>query len=124
MRHETTVMSLRVKGLKVCGMESCPLIHLRLLQTTGSQEQDQQLVESIVAECLSNGLAVVSAKYLEHEEHNQPPPRSASWLLVSFYCYSNHFVGTYNHVNGVSVKGSVVVISDLNLASFMKKRQF
>ena len=64
-------------------MESCPLIHLRLVQTTGSQEQDKQLVESIVTECLSNGLAVVSAKYLEHEEHNQPPPRSALSTCLS-----------------------------------------
>ena len=64
-----------VEGMVVCGMDSCPLIHLRLEQSKGSLAEDQQLVESIVGECLANGLAVVSAKYLEQEELNQPPPR-------------------------------------------------
>ena len=61
--------------MTVCGMESCPLIHMRLRKSCGTRQQDQQLLERIVQECLDKGLAVVSAKYLEQEEHSQPPPR-------------------------------------------------
>lgn len=65
----------RVTGLKVCGMEDCPMVHVQLMQTTGSLKQDQQQLESIVSECLANGLALSCAKYLENEEQFLPSPR-------------------------------------------------
>ena len=64
-----------VQGLDVGGDSESPLIHLRLQQPTGSREKDQELLQSIVSECHANQVAVVTAKYLEQEEHYLPQPR-------------------------------------------------
>ena len=64
-----------VEGLQVCGYEFCPLLHLCLTQPpTSSREDSEQLLQQIVQECMDNGVAVVTSKYLQ-EETNLPPPR-------------------------------------------------
>ena len=78
--------------MTVCGMESCPLIHMRLRKSCGTRQQDQQLLESIVQECLDKGLAVVSAKYLEQEEHSQPPPRCVRVHVCLCVCTCAEFI--------------------------------
>ena len=51
-----------------------PVIHLRLAQPSSSRDTDDELLECIAKECISNGVAVVVAKYLK-DELNIPPAR-------------------------------------------------
>ncbi len=63
-----------VSGVEVCGLEACPVIHLRVTTPTSCQESDQQLLQTIADECIASGVAIVTAKYLD-EEYQKPPPR-------------------------------------------------
>ncbi|XP_064386088.1 serine palmitoyltransferase 1-like [Halichondria panicea] len=62
-----------VSGVEVCGLEACPVIHLRVTTPTSCQESDQQLLQTIADECIASGVAIVTAKYLD-EEYQKPPP--------------------------------------------------
>lgn len=68
------MLSYRLEGLECCGEALSPVLHLRLTRPSPSRQSDEQLLQSIADECLSNGVAVVTAKYLD-EEYNLPPPR-------------------------------------------------
>ena len=56
------------------GNAVCPVVHLRLSSPSASRDEGQQLLENIAKECMANGVAIVTAKYLT-EEINHPPPR-------------------------------------------------
>ena len=58
----------------MCGEEVSPMKHLRLARPSASRHDDQQLLQRIADECLSEGVAVTVAKYLP-EENLLPPPR-------------------------------------------------
>ena len=64
----------RASGLLVCGESFSPTIHLQLSHPSSSRETDEKLLECISEECMSNGVAVVVAKYLQ-EELKIPPAR-------------------------------------------------
>ncbi len=63
-----------MSGVKVCGVDVCPVIHLRVTTPTSCHESDQQLLQTIADECIASGVAIVTAKYLD-EEYQKPPPR-------------------------------------------------
>ena len=63
-----------VSGVQVCGVDMCPVIHLRMTTPTSSPESDEQLLQTIADECTASGVAIVTAKYLD-EEVKKPPPR-------------------------------------------------
>lgn len=63
-----------ISGLRVCGESFNPAIHLQLTQPSSSRETDDQLLECVVNECRSNGVALVVAKYLR-DEVKIPPAR-------------------------------------------------
>ena len=58
----------------MCGESFSPTIHLQLSHPSSSRETDEKLLECISEECMSNGVAVVVAKYLQ-EELKIPPAR-------------------------------------------------
>lgn len=60
--------------MEVCGNAVCPVLHVRLSSPSDSRDVDKQLLENIAKECMANGVAVVTAKYLAEEIHC-PPPR-------------------------------------------------
>ena len=73
--HDVPLSPHSMEGLEVCGYEFCPLLHLCLTQPpTSSRDDSEQLLQQIVQECMDNGVAVVTSKYLQ-EEMNLPPPR-------------------------------------------------
>ena len=51
------------------------MIHVYLAESQGSREADAKLLDQIVLDCHDEGVAVVTAKYLESQEHKLPPPR-------------------------------------------------
>ena len=63
-----------MEGLEVCGDSCCPVMHLRLSPPPSSRDSSEQLLQRVVEECMDNGVAIVTAKYLE-DEVNLPPPR-------------------------------------------------
>lgn len=65
----------RVPGVVVDGYEECPVVHLRLAESQSSRQVDCTLLDQIVQDCHNEGVAIVTAKYLELEEHKLPPPR-------------------------------------------------
>lgn len=65
----------------MCGDSVCPVMHLRLSpppSSSSSRESSELLLQHIVEECMDNGVAIVTAKYLE-DEVNLPPPR---WVML------------------------------------------
>jgi len=46
--------------------------------SSSSRESSELLLQHIVEECMDNGVAIVTAKYLE-DEVNLPPPRWVMW---------------------------------------------
>ena len=58
----------------MCGESINPVIHLQLIQPSSSRDTDDQLLECVAKECISNSVAVVVAKYLK-EEICMPPAR-------------------------------------------------
>lgn len=77
LRDNAKRMRTLLKGiasLEICGYEYCPVIHLRFKEPGDSRESDQQILDTIASDCQEQGLAVVTAKYLELEEHQLPPP--------------------------------------------------
>ena len=64
-----------VPGIDVQGYEQCPIVHIRLSESKGSRDADQKLLDQIVNESLDRGLAIVTAKYIESDEHKLPQPR-------------------------------------------------
>ena len=64
-----------LSGFQVDGYEESPLIHLCLSDFRGSREAGQKLLDTIVKESLEEGVAIVTAKYLESEEHKLPQQR-------------------------------------------------
>ena len=73
--HCVAIYPCRMEGLEVCGYKFCPLLHLGLTRApTSSREDSEQRLQQIVQECMDNGVAVVTSKYLA-EEINLPPPR-------------------------------------------------
>ena len=71
----TVIYSLhRTPGLRVCGETFNPVIHLQLLSPSSSRDTDNELLECVAKDCISNGVAVVVAKYLR-DELKVPPAR-------------------------------------------------
>ncbi len=68
-------MYFSAPGIHVCGVEVSPIIHIRLENSSGSRQNDQAILDDIATKCQEQGLAVITAKYLEFEEHRLPPPR-------------------------------------------------
>jgi len=63
-----------ITGLKVCGEEVSPVIHLRLRNSTGSRDGDDTLLQSIVDKAMEVGsVAVTRAKYTKLERTSPPP---------------------------------------------------
>ncbi|XP_031433185.1 serine palmitoyltransferase 1 isoform X2 [Clupea harengus] len=61
-------------GLKVVGEPFAPALHLQLEKSTGSRDGDVKTLRSIVDYCLSRGIAITQARYLDKEEKFLPPP--------------------------------------------------
>lgn len=64
-----------ISEIRVEGFEESPLVHIYLAHSQGSRELDKKLLDQIVSDCYEEGIAIVTAKYLESQEHNLPPPR-------------------------------------------------
>lgn len=64
-----------IPGIVVCGIDVSPIIHLRLKNSIGSRAKKQQFFNTVATKCHSQGLAVVTGKYIENEEQYLPPPR-------------------------------------------------
>lgn len=64
----------RCVGVTVCGEEVCPVIHICLVEPGTTREKDEQLLQTVANECMENGVAMVTSKYLR-EEMKLPPPR-------------------------------------------------
>ena len=64
-----------IEVIRVEGYEESPVIHVYLAESQGSREADAKLLDQIVLDCHDEGVAVVTAKYLESQEHKLPPPR-------------------------------------------------
>lgn len=67
-----TIMTMyRCHGVVICGDKKSPIIHLRL---AASSKDDDKILDQIAKYCLSQGVAIVTAKYLPGE-HIVPPSR-------------------------------------------------
>ena len=64
----------RCSGVKVCGDELSPVVHLRLTCPNTTRLEDERQLGQVADYCLGHGLAVVTAKYLM-EEVFIPPAR-------------------------------------------------
>ena len=73
------------------GYEQSPVIHLCLSDFRGSREAGQKLLDTIVKESLEEGVAIVTAKYLESEEHKLPQQRyETCFLLLGMWSISGN----------------------------------
>ncbi|XP_060228834.1 serine palmitoyltransferase 1 isoform X1 [Meriones unguiculatus] len=63
-----------ISGLKVVGESLSPALHLQLEESTGSREKDMKLLQEVVDHCMSKGIALTQARYLDKEEKCLPPP--------------------------------------------------
>ncbi|XP_065184973.1 serine palmitoyltransferase 1-like [Sycon ciliatum] len=63
-----------LNGMTVCGSRLCPVVHLRLKESTGSRKDDVRLLQTFSDQAMKKGVAIVQAKYLDHEEAFLPPP--------------------------------------------------
>jgi len=70
-----------IAGLKVCGEEVSPVIHLRLRNPTGSQEGDDNQLQAIVDKAMEVGsVAITRAKYTKLE---RKPPQPSIRICIS-----------------------------------------
>lgn len=53
----------KIPGLKVISETATPIIHLALEKTTGNNDEDVLIIQSIANECVKNGVGVVTSKY-------------------------------------------------------------
>ena len=72
-----------VKALTVGGDDVCPIIHLRLSKTM-SNDVAAKLLQDVADECIVNGVAVVTSKYLDEE--SPPPPPRLELILTHWQC--------------------------------------
>ncbi|XP_028403726.1 serine palmitoyltransferase 1-like [Dendronephthya gigantea] len=63
-----------IRGLKLNGNEISPIIHLRLETSRGSIDEDEEILERIVAAVLDKDIAISVARYLKEDEAFLPPP--------------------------------------------------
>jgi serine palmitoyltransferase len=63
-----------IPGLRMSASDPSPVIHLYLLNSPSSRQQEQQILEKVVSYALDNGVALSASKYLEDEEQSLPPP--------------------------------------------------
>jgi len=63
-----------LRRFRVGGHKDSPVKHLYLKESSECTKNDEKLLRDITAECVSKGLAVVVASYLEESEHLEPQP--------------------------------------------------
>eukprot|EP00053_Salpingoeca_punica_P010525 m.94676 g.94676 ORF g.94676 m.94676 type:complete len:472 (+) comp15417_c0_seq1:107-1522(+) len=68
----------KIRGLRACGDEESPIIHLRLdaesAKKFASVDAQEQALQAIVDKALEAGLALTRAKYYRNEEMRAPEP--------------------------------------------------
>lgn len=64
----------KIEGMRVLGDPVAPVKHFSLSEPSDDRDIDSRTLEKITQEAMQRGLALTPARYLEHEEHNLPPP--------------------------------------------------
>ncbi|XP_052255096.1 serine palmitoyltransferase 1-like [Dreissena polymorpha] len=64
----------KIEGMRVMGDKVAPIKHLSLAEPSDDRSLDNRTIEKITQEAMERGLALTPARYLEHEEHQLPPP--------------------------------------------------
>lgn len=69
-----------VKALTVGGEDVCPVVHVHLSKTV-SNDVAAKILQDVADQCIANGVAVVTSKYLDEE--SLPPPPSLRLTVSS-----------------------------------------